>query len=968
MSLNKDSKSILVIYIQIVLCLFLALAYGFLSPYYLPAAKPVETGLPKISDKLVLVLMDGMRKDFAFYPKLMPNIYRLSQEGASGVSKTSNFPLTIAAMRALGSGVPYSARDILYNYQRVKTVTKTDKGKVKFTNKHALDESIDSIFQATQKQGRKVVLSGDDIWINCYGSAISEAILAKPDSDTPHGTTDDSYVHEGALRFLADPDFDILIIHYQSLDRTGHNNTPLSGKYRKKALEVDRYVAELEEKLPPNTTLFIFSDHGQSDDGWHGKLDNPPPIVTEPPFIFAKNKIAQVQNLSVKQEDLAPTLAFLLGLPIPAQSEGIAVEKIFNISEKEKADLLLANLRARNNYLTQLETAAKINLQLPTSEAQSQYKEGNFAKTISLAKDQLNQINQIVELKTKFNLRPFIKVYLLLSLAVFLLLIVTSNAKHIPWLTLAITFSSTLTLALVGSIFLFQVTDPLEIAGKFLFIMTIELALLTLYLAYQLVRNKESYSFTPTIKEILVLSVLAIGMLFIIIPNTLSSLYIIITLIITIFFAYNYRQELLSKTLFIYGMLLFLGFGCLLNQAFFLDNKPLKASSLVLTSIFLAICFKSFNNAYRLFSVIIAIFCSSLALLHIVSKIGAIYYLLFFAICLFMAYLANKEKSIWPLLLLFVLIQLPTYSHLAIVKSISLSGIFTAISFVIVCALCYHIYQQFIINNQLSLLTKNELLSSILPHLALVLALLGRGLIRNPIRNDLGKASFLLLLIGLVSYFIFPLRKELKTYLLYISIIALSVATFEPLQLLLISSIIFFQIWFTKEFANKIHNHSISLIISYLAISFITYYTAYGNLSLSSFFEEGRYPILGAQITDYSYWNLAIIISFLVAKLVIVESIGLLTINGSTVKINNPSNSIVGTFSLAITILIAIVWCYYKPGNQQFLSNISSSLLFIGIKILVFSLALLLINLTQISVKETNSEQEIPAQGANLVA
>lgn len=969
MSLNKDSKFILAIYIQIVLCLFLALAYGFLSPYYLPAAKSIELQQPKISDKLVLVLMDGMRKDFAFDPKLMPNTYRLSQEGASGVSKTSSFPLTIAAMRALGSGVPYSARDILYNYQRVKTVTKTDKGKVRLTNKHGLDENVDSIFQEAYKKGRKIVLSGDDIWINCYGSTISEAILAKADADTPHGTTDDSDVHQGALSFLAEPDFDILIIHYQSLDRTGHNNTPLSGKYRKKALEVDRYIGELEEKLPPNTTLFIFSDHGQSDEGWHGKLDNPPPIVTEPPFIFAKHKIAKVQNLLVEQMDLAPTLAFLLGIPIPAQSEGITIDKIFDLSEKEKADLLLANLKARINYINQLETVAKIKLKLPTSQAQNLYQEGNFSQTINVAKTQLKQINDLVELNLKFNIKPFIKAYLLFSLLTFLLLIFTSSIENIPWLGLTTIFSSILGFGLIASIFLFQTSDPLEIAGNFLSIVFLELILLSPYLIYQLALHKDSFSFTFAAKHLFTLLALAIGMLFIILPNTLGSLYIAITLAIIVFFVYNYKKYYLFRFLLPLAILIFSSLTWLLNQPFFLESKLLKTTSIILVGVFVAISFKSFNSFFRVISIAIGIFSASLNLFHITSKVESVYILLFLSICLFMINLAVKEeKFVWPLLLTFLLVQFPIYSALPIVKVFGLSNIFIVISFIITTGLFYYIYHHFILSNNLTILTRNELISLMLPHLALVLAFLGRVLTRNPIRNELGKFCFLFLIISLVSYFIFPLRKEHRSYLLYICILALSVTTFEPLQILLVISVIFFQIWFTKKFASEIYNHSISLIVIYLAISFITYYNAYGNLSLSSFFEEGRYPILGAQITDYSYWNLTIIISFLVSKLVIVESIGLLVLTESAKEINSFARLIAGIFSLAIALLVTVVYFSYSPGNQQFLSNISSSLLFIGIKLVVFFLALLLINLTKISFKELNSEQEITAQGANLVA
>lgn len=986
MSLNKGSKSVLAIYTQLILSLFLALAYGFMSPYYLPTAKPIETNVPKLSDKLVLVLMDGMRKDFAFDPKLMPNIYRLSQEGASGVSKTSNFALTIAAIRALGSGVAYSARDVLYNYQRAKTVTKKDSGKVRILNKQGLDSSIDSIFQEAHKQGRKIVLSGDDVWVNCYGSAINEAVLAKSDAETPHGTTDDSEVHAGALKFLSENDFDILIVHYQSLDRTGHNHTPLSNKYRKKALEVDNYISDLEQHLPPNTTLLIFSDHGMSDNGWHGKLDNPPPIVTEPPFIFAKNKIATVQNLSVQQIDLTPTLAILLGLPIPSQSEGVAVTEIFNIDEKQKAEILLANTNARTNYLKQLQIATNQNLALPNlsnsiSLAQTKYQEGNFSEAFKLAKEDLTHINQEVEKKIKFNVSPLVKGYLLFSIAAFFLLISTSEL-NIRWPILSTSLFTLLVSALVASIYFIGLVDPIKMIGTFLSIMLIGIALLDASLLYQFIKNT-TLNKLSILQKILMSFLLAFLMLVVAIPNTFTNLSTVLVILITIGFAYRYKQDLFERVLVTYGLVVMAIFDHLVSEPIFLDNKLLKLAIILLVSMFFSGCFKIFNNTYRLVFLTGGVFSGLLVTSQFISKIEAFYVLLFITICLIILYLAVKEvvekTFIWMLLGLLLLLKVSTFLNSFLVKlfldlhSIHQIPVFTIVSLIIpllLPLLCYYIYREVVSkssNIEFSLLAKNELAIFILPHLTLLLSITARLLIRNPLRNELGKISLLLIFINLIASCTLFLRKEHKIYLFYVSLLTLSALVFEPIHILLVGLVIIFQIWGSNNFS-FISNQPILLITLYLAVSFIAYFNSYGNLSLSSFFEEGRYPILGSQITDFSYWNLAIIISFLLSKLVLVESIGLSLLSRLSANINLTIKLVLGVFSLATVTLLGLAWYRYSPGNQQYLANISSTLLFIGIKTVVFTLSLLLTNLFWATSTVKEPEQEISTQEVNLIA
>jgi hypothetical protein len=447
-------------------------------------------------------------------------------------------------------------------------------------------------------------------------------------------------------------------------------------------------------------------------------------------------------------------------------------------------------------------------------------------------------------------------------------------------------------------------------------------------------------------------------------------------------FAYKYKDTLLNRTLVFYGLAIFAIFDRLINETFFLENKLFKILITLLASIFIGLCVKNFTNFYRSALFVGAIFAGTLTLLQFTSKLEFIYTFLFITTCLAMIYSISKEpaeKFLLKIIVgLFLLIKIPIILNSSIVKPIlerqlihqfSFYTSFDVVALLTALLLCYYIYQQKIGKQKTAesnILSKKDFVLFLLPHLALLSGLIGRLLLHNPIRNELGKFSLLLLGINLLLSCITPIKSEYKPYILYISLISLSVLVFEPAQIFLFSSVVFFQVW--VSYNSSFINNEIILMVLYLVFSFVVYFSSYGNISLSSFFEEGRYPILGGQITDYSYWNLTIIISFLVSKLVLVESIGLLFLRNICNKLDYTVRLLVGVFSITILILLGLAWYRYSPGNQQFLANISSTLLFIGIKTVIFTLGLLLTNLFGVKTEVQETQKGISMQEANLIA
>ena len=103
----------------------------------------------------------------------------------------------------------------------------------------------------------------------------TEAILSG-DRDQ-NGATDDN-TFQNAIERLNQDIPDLVWIHFHGIDDCGHTYGPNSDEVMEKVAEVDSYVGQIEELIPENSLIIIFSDHGmhavqeEDEKGNHGNL------------------------------------------------------------------------------------------------------------------------------------------------------------------------------------------------------------------------------------------------------------------------------------------------------------------------------------------------------------------------------------------------------------------------------------------------------------------------------------------------------------------------------------------------------------------------------------------------------------------------------------------------------------------------------------------------------------------------
>ena len=141
---------------------------------------------------------------------------------------------------------------------------------------------------------------------------------------------------------LGQPDWDGMILHYLGLDHIGHKSGPNSPNMAPKQIEMDGIVQQMYQSIEKqehlqDCLLVLCGDHGMNDAGNHGGSGAG---ETATALVFMSPKFQKVFNGTdhpqkatddyryhrfVQQSDIAPTLAALLGLPVPLNNLGAII-------------------------------------------------------------------------------------------------------------------------------------------------------------------------------------------------------------------------------------------------------------------------------------------------------------------------------------------------------------------------------------------------------------------------------------------------------------------------------------------------------------------------------------------------------------------------------------------------------------------------------------------------------------------
>ncbi|PNI99052.1 PIGO isoform 8 [Pan troglodytes] len=320
--------------------------------------KPGACWMASRFSRVVLVLIDALRFDFA-----QPQHSHVPGEPPVSLP----FLGKLSSLQRILEIQPHHAR--LYRSQVDPPTTTMQRLKALTTGSlptfidagsnfasHAIVE--DNLIKQLTSAGRRVVFMGDDTWKDLFPGAFSKAFFF-PSFNVRDLDTVDNGILEHLYPTMDSGEWDVLIAHFLGVDHCGHKHGPHHPEMAKKLSQMDQVIQGLVERLENDTLLVVAGDHGMTTNGDHGgdsELEVSAALfLYSPTAVFPSTPPEEPEV--IPQVSLVPTLALLLGLPIPFGNIGEVMAELFSGGEDSQphssalAQASALHLNAQQSFL-----------------------------------------------------------------------------------------------------------------------------------------------------------------------------------------------------------------------------------------------------------------------------------------------------------------------------------------------------------------------------------------------------------------------------------------------------------------------------------------------------------------------------------------------------------------------------------------------------------------------------------------
>ncbi|OJD23658.1 hypothetical protein ACJ73_04989 [Blastomyces percursus] len=298
---------------------------------------------PKTFDKAIVLVIDALRYDFT-----VP--FRPTVEGEQPQHFHNHFPVlyeTAVESPDKAFLLPFIADAPTTTLQRLKGLTTgtlptfIDAGS-NFAGT-AIDE--DNLIAQLHGAGKRIVHLGDDTWQSLF-PGLFDADLSHPYDS--FNVRDLHTVDNGVIEHLfplmhADnaTKWDVVVGHFLGVDHAGHRYGPNHAAMAAKLNQMDQVIRDVISSIDESTLLVVMGDHGMDGKGDHGgesddEVEAALWMYSKRAGVFGRaNDVVLAPPLTAKERpvpqiDFVPTLALLLGIPIPFNSLGSPIEEAFS--------------------------------------------------------------------------------------------------------------------------------------------------------------------------------------------------------------------------------------------------------------------------------------------------------------------------------------------------------------------------------------------------------------------------------------------------------------------------------------------------------------------------------------------------------------------------------------------------------------------------------------------------------------
>ncbi|KAL8698429.1 MAG: hypothetical protein Q9201_006575 [Fulgogasparrea decipioides] len=301
---------------------------------------------PKTFDKAVVIIIDALRYDFT-----------VPFQGDAHHFHNALQVLHETALREPDKAflLPFIADPPTTTLQRLKGLTTgtlptfIDAGS-NFAGT-AIEE--DNLVAQLRDAGKALVHLGDDTWHSLFPGYFDANLTHAYDSFNVWDLhTVDNGVTQHLMPLLSSDfgSWDIIFGHYLGVDHAGHRYGPDHPATTDKLKQMDRVIRDVMSALDDETLLVVMGDHGMDTKGDHGGESDDE--VEAALWMYSKKGVfghghnglieppQTAKERQIGQIDLVPTLALLLGMPIPFNSLGTPIAEAFVGPEQPQWDKL----------------------------------------------------------------------------------------------------------------------------------------------------------------------------------------------------------------------------------------------------------------------------------------------------------------------------------------------------------------------------------------------------------------------------------------------------------------------------------------------------------------------------------------------------------------------------------------------------------------------------------------------------
>jgi len=294
--------------------------YKYESPLKetLPPGQPTQP----LVQQVVMVVVDGLRYDTSLE---MPYLNSLREAGASGVMVGISNPASLPAWTTLvsGAGLEINGAPLL-DPEHVNDIQPM---------------AVDHLFVQVKRAGFTSGLAGSNWWQKMVPEKFLYAQFFEGENAT------DERVVDTALRFIRNFQLHYLLIHLVEVDQAGREYGAASGEYRQAALRVDAHLRDIAQATNVQRhVLIVVSDYGHPE---KGERDQYGQVVLTAPFVMVGPAVVPGDYGYIAPEDVAPTVAALLGAAVPSTAQGPIRFDMLRMDPVQRAEKQVAQAQQR---------------------------------------------------------------------------------------------------------------------------------------------------------------------------------------------------------------------------------------------------------------------------------------------------------------------------------------------------------------------------------------------------------------------------------------------------------------------------------------------------------------------------------------------------------------------------------------------------------------------------------------------